>query len=220
MHSPAPLSTAPPAGSGRVVGVLGEHQRGDAGAGDATAARRGGRSRARGRHPRRRAPSWSGRSAACRSRSPGHARAACAHPAATPARTRWDADAVRSPGGLVPDDPATRPEARGLGRRRRRPGTEVPARVDAILGALDGAPAGRGDAARRRSPRARPRPSELLDFLAGRVPRWAAGAVRRAGRPGPGRAVLLPDAGAARRAWRRRPPRRCTRRPGGSATTR
>ena len=54
VHSPAPLSTAPPAGSGPVVGVLGQQQTGHPGAGD-EAVRRGGRSRGRARPPRRRA---------------------------------------------------------------------------------------------------------------------------------------------------------------------
>ena len=54
------------------------------------------------------------------------------------------------------------------------PGTEVPERVDAILDALDRAPAPRGDPARRRAARTRSTTGELLAFLEGAAGAWAA----------------------------------------------
>ena len=78
------------------------------------------------------------------------------------------------------------------------PAVEVPARVDAILDALAGSPlheaAPHDDAVL-----VAVHDAALLRFLPGVADAWAAGPYADAGRPAPGRALLLPDAGAARR---------------------
>ena len=90
------------------------------------------------------------------------------------------------------------------------PGDEVPARVDAILAAL-GAPAhrGRGRAARRRRAARGPRPG--LSTSSQRVGGVGRRGPARRSRPGPGGALLLPDAGLPTRT--RAPPAAACARP-------
>ena len=158
VHSPAPLSTAPPAGSGRANASSASTRHADAGAGDAAALGRwrlvaDAASCGRGRPRRRRARSWWDRWAGTRSRFPGRERAAWAHPASSAAARcrccRHDAahaDAMPIPVVWSPETRRHEP-MREVWVGVPTEGTEVPARVDRILEALAGARPRRGGAA-------------------------------------------------------------------------
>ena len=95
-----------------------------------------------------------------------------------------------------PDDAAARAPARGLGRRadRRHRGAGAGRRrsCEAWPSASWSRPTPHDDDVLRR----RPRPASSLEYLDDAHTSVARGPVRRAGRPGPGRALLLPDARA------------------------
>ena len=108
----------------------------------------------------------------------------------TPCASRWSG----------PRRPAGTTRGTRSGWASPTPGTEVAERVDAILDARStGHELRRGDAARRRGAARAVHDPALLDVPRDRRRALAAGGVRRAGRPGPGRALLLPDPGDDRR---------------------
>ncbi len=175
VHSPAPLSTAPPAGTGRLVGVLGEHQAGDAGAGDqrlvamdrdVPEADSGDVEDGVGRAGRQRADSDP-------SRDIDVTRARHAAILPEPAPNGWDADAVRIPVVWSPDTKRHQPKHEvwvGV----PTPGTELPERVDAILRAVETHPLHEATPHDDRFLDA-VHDAGLLAFLAGAADAWAAG---------------------------------------------
>ena len=201
------------------------------------AARRGGSSRARGRPRRRRARSWWDRWAGTRSRFPGRGRAAWAHPTSSvtlggraksrPAAARG-LDFARpttrccgydDPRGVVARDAAPRADARGVGRRTDRGHRGARSGSTGSARHWPRTTWSRRRASRRRRPPAGARPGVR------RAPphgprRVEPRAVRRPGRPGPGRALRLPDARDDPGHAARPAPLRRTAGPGSTATTR
>ena len=192
-------------GEGTAVGVVGGDQDGDAGARRTAALGGGGSSRHTVAWPRPTpgtsstehvGPGGSVPMTMPRSRGRGTP-ASCRNGAGCGRMLTHESVWIRASGtrGLVAGDPRARPAARGLGRRRhRRHRGRRPRRHDPRGAAGRGPRAARGHAAARRAAarrarrRARRLPAQRLGALGRR-------AVRRAGRPGPGRALPLPDPG-------------------------
>ena len=156
------------------------------------------------RRRRRRAPSWWGRSAACRWRCRGHGRGACAH------TDPWISTPSRSSGRRRPAA-TTRGTRSGSASPTEGTETRRPGRRDPRSAARRRPRAGRGDAASPTTRCCAVHDAELLEFLRTAADRWAAGPVRRPRRPGAGGALPVPHAGDDRRAAgppRGRDPRR------------
>ena len=186
-----------------MVGILGQDDGRHAGAGDPAPGRwirprRGGRWRARRPRPARRAPSWSAPSAGRRSGFPGHARAACAHPARAGGILKIVAT-FADPGGLVPGHPAARARGTRSGSACRRRAPRSPAGSTRSSTALGRRAAPRGHVRTTTRCSRRSTTSELLAFLEGASSAWEQGPYAELVGQDRVVPVLLPDRRAARR---------------------